>query len=98
MREYSQLSLKERRQIEEAYKSGLSVMEIGRIVGRSRGTIYRELKKGYTGKTDQNMRDGYSAEIGQAKQNAVRVQAKLRFRKVANEKWDEYRKQNGGTV
>lgn len=89
MREYSQLSLKERRQIEEAYKSGLSVMEIGRIVGRSRGTIYRELKKGYTGELDENMRDGYSAELGQAVQNATRKQQQELVSRVMTQRWSK---------
>ena len=89
MREYSQLSLKERRQIEEAYRSGLSVMEIGRIVGRSRGTIYRELKKGYTGELDENMRDGYSAELGQAVQNATRKQQQELVSRVMTQRWSK---------
>ena len=95
MKGYTQLTLPERKKIEEAYAKGLSVQEISRRVGRHRGTIYRELKKAYTGELDQNMRDGYSAEIAQAAQNEVIKQRSAHCKSVADKKWSEYRKEKG---
>lgn len=59
------LTYPQRRRIEKLYKSGMRPADIAKRINRGQCTIYSELKRGYTGKLDENKRPEYSAEIGQ---------------------------------
>lgn len=55
----------ERKEIEKMYTNGVPVDEIAKKTGKHYSTIYNELRRGNTGKLDQNGRPGYSARIAQ---------------------------------
>ena len=59
------LLLKDRRQIAELYVDGAAVAYIAETIGVSRYSVYRELSRGYTGKTDSNGRPGYDPDLAQ---------------------------------
>ena len=65
MREYKLLSYEDRKKIEEMYSAGARALDIGNRLGVHTATIYRELERGYTGKTDKNYRPGYSADVAE---------------------------------
>ena len=67
MTHYKHVTLADRQKIAELYALGQPVTYIAEQVDFNRVTIYRELKRGYTGKTDHNGRPGYDAELGQAR-------------------------------
>ena len=66
---YECLKLEERRIIEEMYAKGAKPGEIAERVGKCQATIYRELERGKTGETDSRFRQGYSAEVAEARVN-----------------------------
>ena len=66
---YKCLKLEERRIIEEMYAKGAKPGEIAERVGKCQATIYRELDRGMTGETDSCFRQGYSAEVAEARVN-----------------------------
>ena len=70
------MTLEERKALEVRYNAGQSVPGIADAMGFSFSTIYKELKRGDTGKMDANGRAGYSAELGQQRL----YNAKQRFR------------------
>ena len=70
------MTLEERKVLETRYNAGQSVPGIADAMGFSFSTIYKELKRGDTGKMDANGRAGYSAELGQQRL----YNAKQRFR------------------
>ena len=59
------LLLSDRRKIAEMYLAGARIADIAREIGVQRGTIYKELDRGRTGKMDVNGRPGYDPELGQ---------------------------------
>ena len=65
MNEYRYLTFDDRKQLEKLYGSGERIVVIASRLGVCFATIYRELKRGYTGSNDDNMRPGYSAEIAE---------------------------------
>ena len=73
MNEYKYLTFEDRKKIEELYGAGERPVVIASRLGVCFATIYRELKRGYTGSNDDNMRPGYSAEIAELSlQNSFR--------------------------
>ena len=73
MNEYKYLIFEDRKKIEELYAAGERPVVIASRLGVCFATIYRELKRGYTGSNDDNMRPGYSAEIAELSlQNSFR--------------------------
>ena len=66
---YECLRLEERRIIEAMYAEGAKPGEIAKRVGKCQATIYRELERGKTGETDSRFRQGYSAEVAEARVN-----------------------------
>lgn len=73
MNEYKYLTFEDRKKIEEMYTAGERPVVIASRLGVCFATIYRELKRGYTGSNDDNMRPGYSAEIAELSlQNSFR--------------------------
>ena len=66
---YECLKLEERRIIEAMYAKGAKPGEIAQCIGKCQATIYRELKRGKTGKTDSRFRQEYSAEVAEARVN-----------------------------
>lgn len=53
----------DRKVLEARYNAGQSVAGIARAMSFNYSTIYKELKRGDTGKMDANGRAGYSAEL-----------------------------------
>lgn len=81
MAKYKYLSLEDRRQIETMYCEGSDAKQISAQVGASPSTIYRELQRGSTGKTDHNLRPGYSAEVAEKR---LRANFRRRGKKQTN--------------
>lgn len=71
------MTLEERKVLEARYNAGQSVPGIANAMGFSFSTIYKELKRGDTGKMDQNGRAGYSAVLGQ--QQLYKTKQRLRY-------------------
>lgn len=65
-RKYKIITFEDRRAIERAYLNNAAPAEIAEKIKVSPSTIYREIARGYTGKTDKNGRPAYSAETAQA--------------------------------
>lgn len=59
------MTLEDRKILQARYANGQAVAEIAREMGFNYSTIYKELKRGDTGRMDQNGRAEYSAELGQ---------------------------------
>ena len=72
------MTLEERKVLEERYNAGQSVPGIANAMGFNFSTIYKELKRGDTGKMDANGRAGYSAVFGQ--QRIYNTKKRLRYR------------------
>ena len=68
----------DRKALEARYNAGQSVAGIARAMSFNYSTIYKELKRGDTGKMDANGRAGYSAELGQ--QRLYNAKQRLRYR------------------
>ena len=62
---YKTLTLSDRLKIERAYLDGADAAEIAASLSSCLSTIYRELRRGYTGETDKNGRPAYSATEAQ---------------------------------
>lgn len=71
------MTLEERKVLEARYNAGQSVPGIANAMGFSFSTIYKELKRGDTGKMDQNGRAGCSAVLGQ--QRLYKTKQRLRY-------------------
>lgn len=82
MNEYKYLTFEDRKKIEELYTAGERPAVIASRLGVCFATIYRELKRGYTGSNDGNMRPGYSAETAEA---ALQSSFRARGRKNSRE-------------
>ncbi len=65
MNKYKYLTFEDRKKIEKLYSEGLRPVVIASRLGVCFATIYRELKRGYTGSNDNNLRPGYSAEVAE---------------------------------
>lgn len=65
VRNYRYLTLNDREKIEAEYAAGERPADIATGLGVHVATIYKELKRGDTGKLDRNMRQGYSAHLAQ---------------------------------
>lgn len=65
MRKYTYLMFDQRREIEKLYNADVRVEEIAARIGRSAAGVYEELKRGYTGERNANMRRIYSADRAQ---------------------------------
>lgn len=72
------MTLTDRRALEEKYNRGISIRQIAEDLGVNLSTIYKELKRGDTGKEDVNGRAGYSAELAQ--RNLFCRKQQLRYR------------------
>ena len=68
----------DRKVLEARYNAGQSVAGIASAMGFSFSAIYKELKRGDTGKMDTNGRAGYSAVLGQ--QRLYHTKQRLRYR------------------
>lgn len=66
---YKFLTLSDRMEIERAYSGGDDAATIAAALESTPSTIYRELRRGYTGETDANGRPAYSAEKAQGALN-----------------------------
>ena len=76
------MTLEERKVLEARYNAGQSVPGIANAMGFNFSTIYKELKRGDTGKMDQNGRAGYSAVLGQ--QRLYKTKQRLRYQAKSN--------------
>lgn len=56
----------DRQKLDELYGQGLGIKAIAQEIGFDRTSIYRELIRGYTGKTDWNGRPGYDSDLAQS--------------------------------
>lgn len=59
------MTLEDRKELEVRYRANQSVNGIADALGFNYSTIYKELKRGDTGRMDENGRAEYSAELGQ---------------------------------
>lgn len=66
MNGYSYLTLEQRREIERMYAEGERVVDIADRLHVHNTTVYRDLKRGYTGEFDGYDRPKYSADLAQA--------------------------------
>ncbi len=82
MRNYRYLTLADREKLESHYLKGERPQDIADTLGVHVATIYKELKRGDTGKLDSNMRQGYSATLAQYR---LQQNFKCRGRKVKDE-------------
>ena len=82
MRNYRYLTLADRETLEASYLKGARPQDIADTLGVHVATIYKELKRGDTGKLDGNMRQGYSATLAQYR---LQQSFKCRGRKVKDE-------------
>ena len=64
---YSQLTLHERRQLDQMHNRRTSITEIARILGRHRSTIYREIKRNQFADNDMPELNGYYCLTAQDK-------------------------------
>lgn len=62
---YRYLTLADREKLEALYLDGQRVQDIADTLGVHVATVYKELKRGDTGKLDRNMRQAYSAKLAQ---------------------------------
>lgn len=62
---YRYLTLSDRQKLEALYLEGYRVQDIADRIGVHVATIYKELKRGETGRLDRNMRREYSATLAQ---------------------------------
>ena len=79
VRNYRYLTLADRETLEASYLKGARPQDIADTLGVHVATIYKELKRGDTGKLDGNMRQGYSATLAQYR---LQQNFKCRGRKV----------------
>lgn len=62
-RGYRKLTSIERKKIADLYDTGIPRYQIANALGRSLSTIAQELRRGYTGQTDQNGRPEYNVDL-----------------------------------
>ena len=65
MKKYKYLRLNDRKRLAELYEGGETVAEIARVMDVHPGTVYNELRRGYTGKLDCNLRRQYDPDKAQ---------------------------------
>lgn len=65
MNGYRYLTLKDRELLESLYLKGERPQDIADTIDVHVATVYKELKRGYTGELDRNGRKEYSAELAQ---------------------------------
>lgn len=65
MKKYKYLILTERQKMAEMYKNGDRIADIAQALEVNSGTVYNELKRGFTGRLDINQRREYDPELGQ---------------------------------
>ncbi len=63
---YSQLSLQERRKIEDWWHAKVPVMEMARVLKRHKSTIFREIKRNFW--ADESLPKNYAGYFGHAAQ------------------------------
>ncbi len=68
----------DRKKLERLYNSGMNGMEIAPLMGYDYSTIYKELRRGDTGRMDERGRAGYSADIAQKR--LYHTKQRLRYR------------------
>jgi IS30 family transposase len=66
-RQYRPITREEREKLAEMYKTGMPMYRIANSLDRSPGAIMVELKRGYTGKIDQNNRPEYDMDLSEKK-------------------------------
>lgn len=60
------LTYEDRKKLEKLYAENINFSEIALTLGVHIATIYREIKRGYTGEIDDNGNYCYSAAVAQA--------------------------------
>lgn len=65
MNGYRYMNFDDRKELEALYLKGERVQDIADQIGVHVATVYKELKRGYTGDLDRNMRQEYSATLAQ---------------------------------
>lgn len=65
MNGYRYMTLADRQKLESLYLKGERVQDIADTIGVHVATVYKELKRGETGRLDRNMRPEYSATLAQ---------------------------------
>lgn len=68
----------DRKKLERLYNSGMNGMEIAPLMGYDYSTIYKELRRGDTGRMDERGRAGYSADLAQKR--LYHTKRRLRYR------------------
>lgn len=89
------LTLKDRREIERLYGENVSPREIAVAVGVTTATIYREIKRGETGKLNGHYRPAYSAETAEWR---IRRSVRNRGRKKAAQNSGKNNRESGAAV
>ncbi|GHV06627.1 hypothetical protein FACS1894217_05690 [Clostridia bacterium] len=64
-RPFKYLTLEDRLNIERWRSEGKEQLEIARLLGVNRATVYKELQRGRLDEIDKFFNPGYSAEVGQ---------------------------------
>jgi IS30 family transposase len=65
VRRYKYIEFQDRKQLAVWYASGDRPADIAERMGVTTATIYRELKRGYTGNLDRNQRPEYNPVVAQ---------------------------------
>ncbi|MCI2057235.1 MAG: helix-turn-helix domain-containing protein [Oscillibacter sp.] len=60
---YKYLSLDDRKELARLWRKGENVASIAEALGCTMATIYKELKRGYDGTTDKNLRNSYDPTL-----------------------------------
>ena len=82
----------DRKTLEARYNAGQSVAGIARAMQFNYSTIYKELKRGDTGKMDANGRAGYSAALGQQRLYLRKNRTLLRHRRLVHPRHGRYQR------
>ena len=61
------MDYRKRKEIQKLWGQGYAVKDIAPKIGKCLGTVYLELKRGYTGRRDANGRPEYSAIVAESR-------------------------------
>lgn len=87
-RPYRYLTFEERKEIEVMHRDGARPQDVAAHLHVHVATIYKELRRGDTGKLDANMRQEYSAELAQRR---IQENFRSRGRRAKEEPQEEQR-------
>jgi IS30 family transposase len=68
---YRYFTLEDRKEIAKRWRHGERVPDIAQAVGSNEGTVYKELRRGWDGTTDKNLRRTYDPVMAHNKFRAV---------------------------